>query len=93
MVRALTDVGVAISRTAPASPWENAFQESFFSQFKVDLGDPQRHDALGELVYAIDRAVWEYNHTRIHLALKMPPKQFAALQKNLVENYSKERGA
>lgn len=93
MVRALTAVGIAISRTAPASPWENAFQESFFSQFKIDLGDPQRFSSLGELVYAIDRAVWEYNHTRIHLALKMPPKRFAALQKNLVENYSKERGA
>jgi transposase InsO family protein len=92
MVRALTEVGVKISRTAPGSPWENAFQESFFSQFKIDLGDPQRFASLGELVYAIHRTVWEYNHTRIHLALRMPPKQFAEKQRNLVENYSKERG-
>lgn len=92
MVRALAETGTAISRTAPASPWENAFQESFFSQFKIDLGDPQRFASLGELVYAIARTIWEYNHTRIHLALKMPPKLFAEKQRNLVEIYSKERG-
>lgn len=93
MVTALADVGVFISRTAPASPWENAFQESFFSQFKIDLGDPQRHGTLGELVYAIHRQVWEYNHERIHLALKMPPKRFAELQKSDVEKYYEEKGA
>lgn len=92
-VQALMGAGIKISRTAPASPWENAFQESFFSQFKIDLGDPQRFSSLGELVYATARTVWEYNHTRIHLALKMPPKRFAEQQRNLVENYSKERGA
>jgi len=92
-VQALMGAGIKISRTAPASPWENAFQESFFSQFKIDLGDPNRFATLGELVYATARTIWEYNHTRIHLALKMPPKQFAALHKNVVENYSKERGA
>lgn len=93
MVTALADVGIFVSRTAPASPWENAFQESFFSQFKIDLGDPQRYASLGELVYAIHRQVWEYNHERIHLALKMPPSSYAALQKKAVENYYEERGA
>lgn len=90
--QAVVGAGMRISRTAPASPWENAFQESFFSQFKIDLGDPQRFSSIGELVYAAGRTVWEYNHTRIHLALKMPPKRFAELHKHLVENYSKERG-
>ncbi|HUY69666.1 MAG TPA: IS3 family transposase [Candidatus Tyrphobacter sp.] len=93
VVRALANVGVAISRTAPASPWENGYQESFFSQFKIDLGDPERFSSLGELVYAVATTVWEYNHTRIHLALKMPPKQFALSYGNLTENSSKERGA
>ena len=60
--------------------------------FEKSAGDPQRFASLGELVYAIHRTVWEYNHTRIHLALRMPPKQFAEKQRNLVENYSKERG-
>lgn len=92
-VRAVMGAGIRISRTAPGSPWENAFQESFFSQFKIDLGDSQRFSSLGELVYATARTIWEYNHMRIHLALKMPPKKFAENQRKLLENYSKERGA
>ena len=76
-----------------ASPWENAFQESFFSQFKIDLGDPERLASLGELVYTVHRMIWEYNHTRIHLALRKSPQQFTEQYRKLVENYSKERGA
>jgi putative transposase len=91
--QAILGAGIRISRTAPASQWENAFQESFFSQFKIDLGDPRRFASLGELVYAAARIIWEYNHTRIHLALKMSPRKFAELHKNLSENTSKERGA
>jgi putative transposase len=44
--------------------------------FKVDFGDPNRFDTLGELVGEIYCAVWEYNHERIHSALKMPPAVF-----------------
>jgi transposase InsO family protein len=40
--RALNTVGVQISRSAPGCPWENGYQESFYSQFKVDLSDPAR---------------------------------------------------
>src|SRR3989344_5012255 len=29
---------ISISMSAKSSPWENGFQESFYSQFKVDLG-------------------------------------------------------
>lgn len=76
-IQALNTVGVAISRSAPGCPWENGYQESFYSQFKIDLGDPGRFKTLGELVLAIYQTVWQYNHTRIHTALKMPPVQFA----------------
>ena len=62
---------------APGCPWENGYQESFHSQFKVDLGDPNRFKTLGELVYTIYQTIYAYNHTRIHTALKMPPEQFA----------------
>lgn len=75
--RALTDLGIVISRNRPRSPWENGYQESFYDKFKVDLGDPNRLASLGELVYAIYRVIWEYNTTRIHSALKMPPRVFA----------------
>ena len=63
------------------------------SSSQSDLGDPERFASLGELVYAAHRTIWEYNHTRIHLALRMPPQQFAEQQRKLAENYSKERGA
>ncbi len=58
-------------------PWENGYQESFYGKFKMDLGDPNRCKTLGELVAEIYRTAWEYNHTRIHSALKMPPSVFA----------------
>src|SRR3990167_5751393 len=41
-IEAMQTVGTMISRSAPGCPWENVYQESFFSQFKVDLGDPAR---------------------------------------------------
>lgn len=76
-IEALQTVGVMISRSAPGCPWENGYQESFYSQFKVDLGDPGRFENIGDLVYEIYRMIWRYNHTRIHTSLKMPPVQFA----------------
>ena len=86
--RALRRLGIMISRSAKSSPWENGYQESFYSQFKVDLGDPERFASVGELVYEIYRLLWEYNHVRIHSALKMPPLRFAEQCKILVEKVS-----
>jgi transposase InsO family protein len=76
-VEALNTVGVQISRSAPGCPWENGYQESFYSQFKVDLGDPARFNTLGELVLAVYQTIYTYNNSRIHSALKMSPVQFA----------------
>ena len=78
-IRALQKVGIIISRSAPGCPWENGYQESFHSQFKVDFGDPSRFKILGELVYEIYQTIYKYNNSRIHSALKMPPVQFALL--------------
>jgi putative transposase len=69
--------GITISRSKPGCPWENGYQESFYDKFKVDFGDPNRFETLGELVAEIYRTMWEYNHKRIHSALKMPPAAFA----------------
>lgn len=76
-INALNTVGSMISRSAPGCPWENGYQESFHSQFKIDFGDPSRFKTLGELVYEIYRTIWQYNNTRIHSSLKMSPVQFA----------------
>jgi len=72
----LTGVGTAISRIHPGCPWENGYQESFYSRFKTELGDPSRFHTLGELVAEVHRLIYAYNHTRIHSALKMPPAVF-----------------
>jgi transposase InsO family protein len=76
-IEALTLLGTAISRSKKSSPWENGYQESFYSQFKVDLGDPNRFQTLGELVFEIHRTIHRYNKFRIHSALRMSPSQFA----------------
>ena len=76
-VAMLERYGITISRSRPGSPWENGYQESFYGKFKMDLGDPNRFKTLGELVAEIYRTAWEYNHTRIHSALRMPPSVFA----------------
>lgn len=73
----LARVGAAISRIHPGCPWENGYQEGFYSQFKTELGDPSRFRSLGELVAEIHRLTYAYNHTRIHSALKMPPAVYA----------------
>jgi putative transposase len=74
---ALSTLGILISRSKPGCPWENGYQESFYSQFKVDLGDPSRFRNVGELVYEIYQTIYKYNNSRIHSALKMSPVQFA----------------
>lgn len=69
--------GITVSRSKPGCPWENGYQESFYDKFKVDFGDPNRFETLGELVAEIYRTMWEYNHERIHSAFRMPPAAFA----------------
>ncbi len=65
------------SMSQKGCPWENGYQELFYSQFKVDLGDPNRFNHLGELVWAIYKTIHNYNNTRIQTSLKMPPAEFA----------------
>ncbi|MBI4133675.1 IS3 family transposase [Candidatus Uhrbacteria bacterium] len=73
----LATLGISISRSQPGCPWENGYQESFYNQFKVDLGDPNRFASLGELTAAIYETIYRYNTDRIHSALRMSPTQFA----------------
>lgn len=92
-INLLQSLGITISMSAKSSPWENAYQESFYSQFKVDLGDPNQFDTLEELVEAIHLTVNYYNRERIHTSLKMSPEQFALKSRRKVEEIvSKVRG-
>lgn len=72
-----TSSDIKISMSKKGSPWQNGYQESFYDKFKIDLGDPNRFDSLGKLVYEIYHTVYVYNTTRIHTALKMSPREFA----------------
>lgn len=76
----LTKLGITVSMSRKSSPWQNCYQESFYSQFKLELGNPNRFETENHLCEAIYRQIYYYNHIRIHTALNMSPKQFYALQ-------------
>lgn len=68
-------VGAKISMSAKGSPWQNGHQESFFGHFKLEAGDLNRFNSLGELIEYIYGQVYYYNHKRIHSILKMIPAE------------------
>ena len=69
-------LGIQISMSRKASPWENGFQESFYKGFKLDLGDHNRFEQISELIEKIHQTMSYYNNQRIHTALKMSPVNF-----------------
>lgn len=64
------------SHSKKSSPWQNGYQESFYSNFKLELGNPRRFTHLGELMEAIHQQIAYYNTRRIHGTLQMSPLQF-----------------
>lgn len=73
----LKSLNIKPSMSAKASPWQNGYQESFYSGFKLELGHPEIYPTLGELIEAIAKQIHYYNNLRIHTALKCPPAVFA----------------
>jgi putative transposase len=70
-------LGVQISMSKKSSPWENAYQESFYNNFKTDLGlEFERFNTPGELIEGVHQTINYYNKQRIHTTLKMPPTVF-----------------
>lgn len=83
--------GVQISMSTKASPWENGYQESFYNNFKTDLGlEFDRFENEGHLLEAIHHTFYSYNHERIHSALQMTPSRFHA---KYLQSVSTKRGA
>lgn len=74
----LTQYSTQPSHSNKAHPWENGFQESFYANFKLELGDIKRFRGVGELLEAIHQQISYYNNRRIHSAIKMPPAVFRA---------------
>jgi transposase InsO family protein len=73
--------GTKASQSRKSSPWQNGFQESFYSQFKLELGDVRRFAHVGELIEAVHGQIAYYNTRRIHSAIKMPPVMYRECQK------------
>lgn len=73
----LKDYRISQSMSKKGSPWQNGYQESFFSNWKVDIGDVNIFKSLGELTAEIYKSIYYYNNLRIHTSLGMPPKKFA----------------
>lgn len=77
--------GIVLSMSHKASPWENAFQESFYSQFKVDLGFVSRFETVEELMEEIYQTIYYYNNKRMHTSLKMAPVLFKQKYENRLQ--------
>ncbi len=77
----LEGLGTKISVSDKASSWQNGYQESFFGKFKMESGDLNRFETIGQLIEEIYSQVHYYNFERIHTALRMPPAVYAQLVK------------
>jgi putative transposase len=89
----LSDYQILQSMSKKASPWQNGYQESFFSNWKIDIGEVNRFKTLGELTSELYKSIYYYNNQRIHTSLGMPPKKFAekfALETELKYNTNQE---
>ena len=62
-LKLLENRGVKVSMSQKSSPWQNPFQESFYSQFKLELGN-LNHLSEGEIVKRIYQQI---------LLLQLPP--------------------
>lgn len=72
----LKEHAILASFSTKSSPWQNGYQESFYSEFKKDLGDVYRFETLGEFLEGLYSQIYYYNNRRIHTALKVPPALF-----------------
>jgi len=78
----LVGYGTTPSNSSKGCPWQNGFQESFYSNFKLELGEVKRFDHIGQLIEAIHQQIRYYNNKRIHSAHRMPPVLFREHLKN-----------
>lgn len=72
----LETLNIIPSHAKKSSPWENGYQESFYSNFKLELGDTRQFNDLGQLCEAIHQQIHYYNTSRIHTSIKTQPATF-----------------
>ncbi|KKW19715.1 MAG: hypothetical protein A2W52_03605 [Candidatus Taylorbacteria bacterium RIFCSPHIGHO2_02_49_25] len=86
----LNECGILPSMSKKKSPWQNSYQESFYGNWKVDIGDINRFRSLGELTAEIYRSIYYYNNERIHTSLGTAPRKFAR-QSQINYNQNQEK--
>lgn len=72
----LKEHDIQASFSTKASPWQNGFQESFYSEFKKDLGQTSRFETIAIFLEALYLQLHYYNTKRIHTSLKTTPHQY-----------------
>jgi putative transposase len=74
----LESLGITASNSAKSSPWENAFQESFYGKFKPELELKQLAygSTFMDLYNYIANQIDYYNNFRIHTAIMETPTEF-----------------
>lgn len=75
----LQKLGVTVSMSKKGSPWENGHQEAFYSQFKLELENPNRFENEGQLIERICYLIYYYNNERIQNSTGMSPREFYAI--------------
>lgn len=75
-IKELEENKIQISMSKKSHPWENGYQESFYSGFKLDFGWPNQFKTWGELIESIYLQINYYNKSRIHTSLKITPIKF-----------------
>lgn len=90
------NAGIKMSASDKGEPWQNGYMERFFNTFKEEMEYVIRDcKTLSEVYEKIAGWIYYYNYKRIHTALKMSPKAYAAklqeanLLKNTVEKVPK----
>jgi len=80
----LQGLGIEVSVSDPASPWQNHI-ESFFSRFKAESGDMNRFETLEELLEELIEFIYQYinyyNSERIVTRLKTSPVKYRQSQR------------
>ena len=69
----LKQLNIKMSMSKKSSPWENGHQESFYSHFKLELGDVNKYSTFVKLIEAIYLQIYNYNNKRIHSVIKTTP--------------------
>lgn len=81
---------ITLSASAPGSPWQNGFQESFYNNFKYELGNISKLEHEGQLLAVIAMQLHYYNTKRIHSTLGTSPAAYAARRKQKEETRAQQ---